>query len=238
MLKHRLSAAFSILRVLSRRMAKAFVGPRGAALVVVAVALLTMGAAHLKTHAMTRVWGWLTNTSCRNCDRPGARGASSRGAQSQGTGGTYTIIDAPGAGTSTLEGTIGVSINAAGNVAGTYLDSPDKVAHGFMYVGGTITEFNAPGAGDGTGQGTFALSIDAERNVAGMYADANNVYHGFLLPVGGSITEFDPPGAGGSTHRGTIPLSINAGVITGTYVTGSPTTTLSLIHISEPTRPY
>lgn len=227
MLRHRLSAAFSILRVLFGGMGKALVGPRRAALVVAALlclAVLTVGAVHLKTHALNRVWGWLTNTDCRNCDRPGAHGASSRRARPQGAGGTYTIIDAAGEGTSGLEGTIGVSVNATGNVAGTYLDS-NMAAHGFVYVGGTITEFDAAGAGTGASQGTFALSLDAEGNIAGMYADSGGAYHGFVRAADGTITEFDAPGAGTGGHRGTIPLSINEGVIAGSYVTGSPGTT-------------
>lgn len=228
MLSYRLSAGFPIFRARFRRFATAWVGPRRAVLVVVTVlclAVLTMGAVHLKTGAVTRLWRLITSTAgCHNCDRQGAHHASSKRAQSQGIGGTYTVFDAPGAGTSALEGTIGVSINATGNVAGTYLDS-NMVAHGFIYVGGTITKFDAPGAGTGGTQGTFALSMDAEGNVTGMYADSNNSYHGFVLPFGGSLTQFDPTGAGTGVHRGTIPLSINAGVIAGSYVTGSPGTT-------------
>ncbi|MFZ3266279.1 MAG: chitobiase/beta-hexosaminidase C-terminal domain-containing protein [Terriglobales bacterium] len=177
----------------------------------------------MKTGSVTRLWRQITGTAgCTDCGRQSAHRSSTRLAQ--GTGGTYTIIDASGAGTGMLEGTIGISINASGNVAGTYLDS-NMAAHGFIDVGGTITEINAPGAGTGSSQGTFALSIDAAGNVAGMYADTSNAYHGFILPAGGSITEFDPPGAGTGGHRGTIPLSISAGVIAGSYVTGSPSTT-------------
>lgn len=231
MLRYRLPAHFSTFRARFRKFANGLGGPRKAALVVAAVlclVVLTTGAVHLKTAALTRVWGWLFNTDCRDCGRQGARGASSRRAQSQGAGagagGTYTVIDAPGACTSALKGTIGVSINGAGNVAGTYLDS-NNAAHGFLDVGGTITEINAPNAGTGSTQGTFVLSIDAAGNVTGMYADSNNMYHGFVLPAGGSITEFDVSGAGTGGHRGTIPLSINNGVIAGTYVTGTPSTT-------------
>lgn len=226
----RSSAHLSTLRALSRKIARAFAGPRRAAIVVavLCLAVLTMGAVQLKTGAMTRVWKQITSTAgWPHGNRQSARHASSRPASSQGTGGTYTTIDAPGAGTTALEGTIGVSINAAGDVTGTYLDS-NMAAHGFLDVGGTITKIDAPGAGTGATQGTFALSIDAAGNVTGMYADSSSVYHGFELS-GGTITEFDPPGAGTGGHRGTIPLSINAGVIAGSYVTGSPTT-ISVYH--------
>ena len=37
--------------------------------------------------------------------------------------GTFTTFDVPGAGTGTFQGTIPVSINAAGDVTGTYVDA-------------------------------------------------------------------------------------------------------------------
>ncbi|MGB2592326.1 MAG: chitobiase/beta-hexosaminidase C-terminal domain-containing protein [Candidatus Acidiferrum sp.] len=154
---------------------------------------------------MTRVWAKTTI----------------RSQVSSGSAPTFTTFDASGAGTGSLQGTMGVSINAAGDIAGVYLTAPN-VAHGFVRAGatGTITEFNAPDAGTTLNQGTFAISIDAGGDVAGAYADANNAYHGFVRAGStGTITEFDVPGAPTtSKHRGTIPLSINtAGDITGMY---------------------
>jgi Chitobiase/beta-hexosaminidase C-terminal domain len=138
---------------------------------------------------------------------------------------TYTSFDAPDAGTGMLQGTAGLSINAAGDVAGIYLNSPNSnvtnLAHGFLRnaSSGAITEFDAPDAGTGQNQGTFAISIDAADDVAGQYSDSSTALHGFVRNgTGGAITEFDVPGAPTNIkHRGTIPMSIAAGSVTGFY---------------------
>ena len=67
--------------------------------------------------------------------------------------GTYTVIDPTGVGTcvnqnngSNFGGTTASGIDAAGDVAGTYLDT-SCVQHGFIRsAAGTITPFNVPGA--------------------------------------------------------------------------------------------
>ncbi|HET8923588.1 MAG TPA: hypothetical protein VFN26_11400 [Candidatus Acidoferrum sp.] len=138
---------------------------------------------------------------------------------------TFTIIDAPGAGTAALQGTLPVSINATGVIAGAYIVA-GPVAHGFVRApNGTITTFDAPDAGTSKNQGTFSVSINAAGAIAGDYFDKNNVYHGFVRAVGGSITEFDVPGAGTlQFDRGTSPTSIDtAGDITGFYKTDTST---------------
>jgi hypothetical protein len=132
--------------------------------------------------------------------------------------GTFTTIDVPGAGTGVFQGTIGLSINAAGDIAGFYIVAPN-VARGFVRAAnGAITKFDAPNAGTGRNQGTFPVSINTAGDIAGMYFDKNNVYHGFVRAADGTITEFDVKGAGTTGHRGTTPFSIDAaGDITGTY---------------------
>jgi len=132
--------------------------------------------------------------------------------------GTFTTIDVPGAGTSMFQGTIGLGINAVGDIAGFYIVAPN-VAHGFVRAAnGAITKFDAPDAGTGMNQGTFPVSINTAGDIAGMYFDKNNVYHGFVRAADGAITEFNAPGAGTTGHRGTTPFSIDAaGDITGTY---------------------
>src|SRR6266849_3696668 len=143
----------------------------------------------------------------------------------QGTGAsgapTFTVFDAPAAGTGMLQGTMGTSINDGGDIAGIYLTAPN-VAHGFVRSGttGTITEFDAPNAGTTLNQGTFPASINTAGDVAGMYFDTGNAQHGFVRSATGTITAFDIPGAPTSIgHRGTLPLSMNAGgEITGFYV--------------------
>jgi hypothetical protein len=136
---------------------------------------------------------------------------------------TFTTIDVQGAGTGALQGTLGVSINANGDIAGIYLVG-GNVAHGFVRAAdGTTTKFDAPNAGSGANQGTFPLSINSGGDIAGMYFDTNNVYHGFVRDADGTITEFNVPGAGTVGHRGTEPISINAaGDITGIYTTNNP----------------
>ncbi len=193
-----------------------------AVLAVVCFAVLTMGAVRLRTGTLTRIWEQITSVKpCHNCGQPSA----AKPTVIQSSAGTFTNFDVTGAGTSALEGTFGVSINASGEVAGIYITS-GNVSHGFVRAAnGTITPFNASNAGTGKNEGTFPISIDVDGNIAGMYADTNNVYHGFIRNSSGTITEFDAPGAGTSGHRGTSPISINAGVITGPYVTGSDVTT-------------
>ncbi|MGH9741085.1 MAG: chitobiase/beta-hexosaminidase C-terminal domain-containing protein [Candidatus Acidiferrum sp.] len=143
--------------------------------------------------------------------------------QAQGTSGTptYTTFTVPGAGTSALQGTLAVSINAEGDIAGLYLTAAN-VAHGYVRSAatGTITTFDAPDAGAGPSQGTFALSIDTAGDIAGIYFDANNAYHSFARAAAtGTITEFDIPTISTTTgHRGTLAFSINdAGMIAGLY---------------------
>jgi hypothetical protein len=131
---------------------------------------------------------------------------------------TFTTFDAPGAGTGAYEGTLAISINTAGTIAGMYSDG-GKVAHGFVRAtNGTITTFSAPGAGTGHTQGTFPFNINTGGDIAGYYSDVNSVYHGFVRAASGAITEFNAPGAGMGGHAGTIAVSINtAGTVAGMY---------------------
>ena len=131
---------------------------------------------------------------------------------------TFTTFDAPGAGKGFYEGTVPLSINAAGDITGLY-NVPGNVTHGFVRsANGRIVEFGAPGEGSGNNQGTFPFSINTAGAIAGYYSDANNVYHGFVRGADGTITEFDVPGASMDGHLGTEASAINAtGDVTGTY---------------------
>ena len=173
---------------------------RGSRLWLIAVAI---GVVWLASYPLARSW-WPT------------RSVRAQGGNTP----TFTPFDAKDAGTMMLEGTVGTSINASGDVAGIYLTMPN-VAHGFVRTaGGTITEFDAPDAGTGLNQGTFPISIDAAGDITGFYSDTNVAYRGFVrLGATGTITEFDFPGAPTTTkHRGTSPTSINAnGDIVGFY---------------------
>ena len=141
-----------------------------------------------------------------------------------------TSFDAPGAGTSAMEGTAAFCINASGEIAGIYSNQVG-VFHGFVRAAdGTFTSFDAPDAGTVATQGTIPVGtipagIDTTGDVVGAYIDANGAYHGFMRAANGTITQFDAPGASASAHRGTAALSINdSGVIVGFYTTGTEVT--------------
>ena len=137
-----------------------------------------------------------------------------------GSGPTFTSFDCPGAGTSPLQGTGGISINTAGAITGfCVLAGSGNVAHGFVRApDGTISLFDAPGAGTGKNQGTFSFSINRGGSTTGMFSDAKSVYHGFVRTPTGTINTFDAPGANLALDAGTVPMSINtAGTITGMY---------------------
>jgi hypothetical protein len=174
-------------------------GRRAAAVAVLCVLVLTLGVVGL-----TKV-----NGASRTPERPQEAAAG-------GSAFTFTTFDAPGAGTGMLQGTMGTSINDAGDIAGVYL-TPPNVAHGFVrtVANGTASfaTFDAPGAGTSLNEGTFPASINTAGDVAGMYFDAKNAYHGFLRAAAtGAITAFDVPGAPTSIgHRGTLPISMNTG---------------------------
>jgi hypothetical protein len=146
--------------------------------------------------------------------------------------GRITSFDVDGAGIGFAQGTYTTSIsgiNAAGEIAGVYVDAND-VQHGFLRTRyGSITKFDAPGASPGPGSpgcianavcpGTISGAINAEGTIAGFYLDTNNVEHGFVRSPQGEITTFDVPGAGAAGPlQGTVSQNINTkGVIAGFY---------------------
>ena len=97
--------------------------------------------------------------------------------------GSFTIFDAPGAGTGPGQGTRAYSINPSGTITGFFNDSVN-VFHGYVRSNqGVITVFDAPGAGTGPGQGTFPFSpliINPNGAITGWYTDSAFVSHGFL----------------------------------------------------------
>jgi hypothetical protein len=110
------------------------------------------------------------------------------------------------------------SINAAGEIAGSWQDA-EKNVHGFVRTAdGTVTSIEAPEAGSSKNQGTLVTSISATGQVAGVYLDGNKVAHSFVRSAEGNITTFDATGAGTEKNQGTYALSIDAaGDIVGTY---------------------
>jgi hypothetical protein len=145
--------------------------------------------------------------------------------------GTFTIFDAPGAGTGALLGTIPMSVNTGGSIAGFYVDA-NLLSHGFVRAAnGTITVIDAPNASTAgktkkgfNFSGTVAEAINAAGDIVGIYSDTNGVYHGFARTASGTIAEFDAPGAGTGFFPGTIPTSINStGDVAGFYSDASGT---------------
>jgi hypothetical protein len=126
---------------------------------------------------------------------------------------TFTTIDAPGAGAGSLQGTIGIAIDAGGDVTGTFSDS-NNTLHGFLKEssGGEFS-IDAPGAGSQQDNGTEAAGINASGEIAGYFFDTQGLEHSFIR---GTITVLDAPNAGTASDQGTLLTDMNsAGVIVG-----------------------
>jgi hypothetical protein len=108
----------------------------------------------------------------------------------RGPDGTFTSFDAPGAGTSSGQGTgcsadCPTSLNDWGAITGIYVDAND-VYHGYLRgPDGNITTVDPAGS-----LFTWSSHIDDSGRITGYYADANYVYHGFLAaPCGQESSE-------------------------------------------------
>ncbi len=122
-----------------------------------------------------------------------------------------TVLDAPGAGTGSNQGTgcfgCTFGLNQWGAIAGTYLDA-NNVYHGFLRSPeGKFTTFEAPGADTTSGSynGTFAQSINDWGAIAGYYADATGLAHGFVRSPWATFTTFEVPGGA----NGSFPIFLN-----------------------------
>jgi hypothetical protein len=147
---------------------------------------------------------------------------TSGGGTAVGTPGVVSF-DVAGAGTVSLQGTIAVGIDSAGDVAGVYVDSL-YTRHGYVRsANGSITTFDAPNAGTNANpydyaQGTMPISMDPAGDIVGYYSDANNVYHGFIRTPNGTLTVIDETHALQGYRSGTIVTGVNsAGMVTGYY---------------------
>lgn len=120
----------------------------------------------------------------------------------------YTILDAPGAGTDSFQGTQALSINDGGQISGVYFDS-NSVEHGFVRdASGNYTIFDVAG-----GTGVLSAYLNQSGQVAGTYTDTISS-HGYARDALGNITPFDVTG---STN--TFVASINASGQTAGYYT-------------------
>jgi hypothetical protein len=134
--------------------------------------------------------------------------------------GNHIEFDAPGAGAvpGLFQGTYPVSINSAGQIAGSYADA-NTVGYGFLRSpGGAFTTFTVPGQGTNAGQGVIVFNNNPAGAVGGSYLDKNFVYRGFVRTSGGTFTTFDAPNADDTVdaYYGTIQAGLNpAGLLTG-----------------------
>jgi len=140
-------------------------------------------------------------------------------AWAQGTS-VFTTVDVTGAGTSSLQGTAATAIDAAGDVAGIYIDA-SKIEHAFVRsASGAVTPFDASGTGSRQ-MATVPIGFDSAGDLVGLYNDANSRMHGFLrLATTGVITILDVAGEDTGNMEGTYPTCINgSGMIAGSYST-------------------
>jgi uncharacterized membrane protein len=123
---------------------------------------------------------------------------------------TFTTIDAPGAGTTTPEGTFATEATTNGNVVG-YLIDANGVFHGFVRTSiGVFAIIDAPGADTIQNGGTLVTEMNTPGEAVGYYS-AQGFLHSYTISSGGVLTEFDPPNTSGSSV-----LCINdSGVIAG-----------------------
>ena len=141
-----------------------------------------------------------------------------QGITSGGTSG-FTVVDAPGAGAGQYQGTGSLRIDAAGDIAGIYLDASNEEHAYLRLANGTVAAVEPPVSTSGANRGAVPLGFDTAGDLAGIYMDANSVLHGFIRSAAtGAITVFDVPGAGANEDQGTFPICIDAGGdIAGSY---------------------
>ncbi len=130
-----------------------------------------------------------------------AIGLASFGASAQ-TG--FTTINVSGAGTGAHQGTAATAIDAAGDVAGIYIDGSGN-EHAFVLpAGGVIIPFDASGTG-GKEIETIPIGFDTAGDLAGIYHDASNRMHGFVRAAStGAITILDVAGEDTGKMEGTF----------------------------------
>ncbi len=108
--------------------------------------------------------------------------------------GAYTSFDAPGAGMTPPsgwnQGTVGIGIDSAGNVAGMFADSNNAI-HGFLRLAAnpnTITVLDDPNAPKTTSsRGTMPVGINDDGQVIGYYMTGTDstlsLYQGFIYSI-------------------------------------------------------
>ncbi|HTZ99978.1 MAG TPA: hypothetical protein VMB02_06585 [Candidatus Aquilonibacter sp.] len=137
--------------------------------------------------------------------------------------GNITVLDAPGAGTSTGEGTEIADMNAGGVMVGGInigvINGVGTTHSLIRSATGTYSIFDPPSA---DGVSSFAEGINESGAIIGTYRDATLVRHGFLEEPGGTFVTFDEPNAAqlplSGVNLGTAALRINAsGTVVGLF---------------------
>ena len=137
--------------------------------------------------------------------------------------GKVQSFDAPGAGLGSGldEGTVAITVNDRGVIAGQFQDSM-LVYHSFVrQAGGAFTTIDPPDAGTGANQGSEAVSLNNFDTVAGNIFDSSNVIHGFV-DSHGTIAVFDPPGSVLTFVCQETCLN-DAGAVVGYFIDGTST---------------
>ncbi len=149
-------------------------------------------------------------------------------------------IDALGAGTGALQGTAAKGVDAAGDVAGSFVDA-NGTSHGYVYSATNVmTTFDVPGASTGKKHGTFVTAMDPAGDVAGYYSDATSgSTYGFVRAANSTITTFIV--SAGWAGEGTEVLGINSlGAVTGEdqfnndAFVRSPSGTITSFSVTDP----
>lgn len=112
---------------------------------------------------------------------------------------TFTNFDAPGAGTTSPQGTFGIGVTTNDNVVGYFIDA-GGVVHGFVRTSvGAIAIVDAPGAATTPNNGTEVAAMNGSGEAVGYYSAPSGFLHSYLISSNGTMTEFDPPNASGSS---------------------------------------
>jgi hypothetical protein len=109
---------------------------------------------------------------------------------------TFTTIDAPGAGTSAGLGTFVQDINADGDIAGYFTQTPVDLGHAFLRSAArAVTVLDVPGQGTQSRQGATAQRINSGGTIVGYFADQQSIFHGYTRAMDATFNIIDVPGS-------------------------------------------
>ena len=107
-------------------------------------------------------------------------------------------FEAPGAGTGAGQGTFVSGVNAAGTIAGNYIDA-NNVSHSFLRNrNGVFTTFDPPGTASiyyPGFEGSGAIGLNDAGAAGGYFVDATFTVHAYIRTPDGRFITYDWPGA-------------------------------------------